>query len=67
MSNVLTMPRDPLRALQEQRERREKTPKAVTLGQLLGINFPEQRVLLGPWLMEGETAMIWAATGVGKS
>ena len=67
MTNVLTMPRDPFRAMQEARARREKAPKALTLGQLMGISFPEQRALLAPWLMEGETAMIWAATGVGKS
>jgi hypothetical protein len=57
----------PLANLQEQRERRERAPKALSLGQLMAKNFPEQRVLLGPWLLEGETAMIWAATGVGKS
>src|SRR5258708_29381498 len=67
MSKVTTMPLDPLRAMKEARARRESAPKALTLGELMAINFPEQRALLGPWLMEGETAMIWAATGVGKS
>jgi hypothetical protein len=49
-------------SLREWREKREKAPKALSLGQLMA-----KRILLGPWLMEGETAMIWAATGVGKS
>ena len=38
-----------------------------TLGALWNQNFPEREDLLGPWLRQGESAMLWAAPGTGKT
>lgn len=39
----------------------------LTLGELLAHDFPEPRVLLGPWLREQTFAMVHAPAGCGKS
>lgn len=41
--------------------------KAVSLGDLLTHPFPRREHLLTPWLRQGESAMVWAATGLGKT
>ncbi|MHA6689405.1 AAA family ATPase [Devosia sp. A449] len=34
---------------------------------LLSTSYPPREVVLDPWLRQGETVMVWAATGVGKT
>ena len=41
--------------------------KQITAGQLLAMNFPPREFAIDPWLRTGESAMIWAASGVGKT
>jgi KaiC/GvpD/RAD55 family RecA-like ATPase len=41
--------------------------RAPTLRALLGTQFPPREHLLDPWLRRGESAMVWAAPGVGKT
>lgn len=41
--------------------------EAITAGALLLKSFPPRRFVVDPWLREGETALIWAASGVGKT
>lgn len=41
--------------------------KAVSLGELLAHPFRRREHLLTPWLRQGESAMVWAATGLGKT
>ena len=41
--------------------------RGITAGQLLARNLPPRRQVIEPWLRDGETAMIWAASGVGKT
>lgn len=41
--------------------------RSVTLGSLLDRQMPERGWLLQPWLREQESALIWAAPGVGKT
>lgn len=41
--------------------------KVISLGQLLRTDFPEREHLVFPWLRQGESAMIYAKPGVGKS
>jgi hypothetical protein len=38
-----------------------------SLGELMTMEVPERRCILGPWLRTAESAMVWAPTGVGKS
>lgn len=39
----------------------------ISLGNLLKKIFPERGFVIIPWLRTGETAVIWAASGVGKT
>lgn len=41
--------------------------KYETLGQLLAREIPTREYLVDPWLRQGESALIYAAPGVGKS
>jgi KaiC/GvpD/RAD55 family RecA-like ATPase len=43
---------------------RLRTP---SLGTLLDTPFPPRDHLIAPWLRQGESAMVWAPTGVGKT
>ena len=43
------------------------SPETITLGRLLAHEFPPREALVAPWLRQGESAMIWAAPGVGKT
>lgn len=47
------------------------TPRAslrvVSMGDLLAHPFPERDHLLFPWLREGESVLLWAQTGIGKT
>lgn len=38
-----------------------------TLGELLRMDIPHRDYLISPWLKQGESALIYAAPGVGKS
>ncbi|MGA9869297.1 MAG: AAA family ATPase [Acetobacteraceae bacterium] len=55
---VVTMP---------QRGRRARGLEIITLGQLLDHRFAPREDLIGPWLRTGESALLWAAPGTGKS
>lgn len=41
--------------------------RARSLGNLLDTDMPRREYLLDPWLREQESAMVWAAPGVGKT
>lgn len=41
--------------------------QSVSLGALLDLDMPERQWLLQPWLRQQESALIWAAPGVGKT
>lgn len=41
--------------------------RQITAGQLLDLNFPPREFAINPWLKTGESALLWAATGVGKT
>ena len=41
--------------------------KVVTMGELLDREFPRREHLLAPWLRQGESVMVWAAAGLGKT
>jgi len=41
--------------------------KTITLAQLLAYPFPEREDLVAPWLRQGESAMLWAPPGLGKT
>ena len=41
--------------------------KGITAGQLLAQKFPPREFVIAPWLRTGESALIWAPTGVGKT
>lgn len=41
--------------------------QAKTLGAMLRLDIPPRNPLLTPWLREGDSAMIYAPTGAGKS
>ncbi len=41
--------------------------KVVTMGELLDRKFPRREHLLAPWLRQGESVMVWAAAGLGKT
>lgn len=40
---------------------------AVTYRDLMARNFPDREWVMEPWLRQGESVMIWAASGVGKT
>lgn len=44
-----------------------KKAEARSLRELLAEQFPEREDLMFPWLRQGESAMIWAETGIGKT
>lgn len=41
--------------------------KVVSLGDLLTHPFPKRDYLLTPWLRQGESVMVWAQAGLGKT
>ena len=41
--------------------------RTLTLGELLAHPFPRREHLLFPWLRQGESVMVWAASGCGKT
>jgi RecA-family ATPase len=41
--------------------------KWVSLGDLLDRQWPKREFVIGPWLYAGESVLIWADTGVGKT
>ena len=41
--------------------------KGITAGQLLAQKFPPREFVIEPWLRTGESALIWAPTGVGET
>jgi hypothetical protein len=41
--------------------------RVVSMGDLLAHPFPQRDHLLFPWLREGESALLWAQTGIGKT
>lgn len=41
--------------------------KMLTFADLKALDLPERKPLITPWLKEGESAMVYAPTGVGKS
>ena len=41
--------------------------KCLSAGDLLGIKFAAREFVIDPWLRTGESALLWAATGVGKT
>ena len=44
-----------------------KTIKSITAKALLETDFPQRQLVVDPWLRTEETAVIWAASGVGKT
>ena len=44
-----------------------KGVETITLGHLLAHQFPPREALVDPWLRQGESAMLWAAPGTGKT
>jgi KaiC/GvpD/RAD55 family RecA-like ATPase len=44
-----------------------EAPAVRTLGDLLSERFPERHHLVFPWLRQGESAMVWAEVGLGKT
>lgn len=45
----------------------ENKLKTLTLDELLAHPFPQREHLVFPWLRQGESALIWAAPGIGKT
>ncbi len=41
--------------------------RMTTLASLLDREFPPREVLVSPWLRSGESVLLWAPTGVGKT
>ncbi len=41
--------------------------RCISAGHLLNLSFPPREFAIDPWLRTGESALIWAATGVGKT
>jgi len=41
--------------------------KAMTLEQLAATRFPEREFIIEPWIRDGESVMLYAAAGLGKS
>jgi len=44
-----------------------KAVETITLGHLLAHQFPPREDLVAPWLRQGESAMLWASPGTGKT
>lgn len=44
-----------------------KAVETITLGHLLAHRFPPREDLVAPWLRQGESAMLWASPGTGKT
>lgn len=44
-----------------------KAPETITLGHLLAHQFPPREPLVGPFLRQGESLMLWSAPGTGKT
>lgn len=44
-----------------------RRPKSISLGELLNKRLPKREHLVLPWLRQAESAMVYAAPGVGKS
>jgi RecA-family ATPase len=44
-----------------------KLPKVIQLAALLTEQLPKARPLVYPWLSSGESCLLWASTGAGKS
>jgi AAA domain len=42
-------------------------PKVINLGALLSKELPPARPVISPWLHSGESCLLWAGSGVGKS
>ena len=41
--------------------------KVVTMGELMAHDFPRRHYLLTPWLRQGESVLLWADAGLGKT
>jgi KaiC/GvpD/RAD55 family RecA-like ATPase len=54
-------------ATMKDRGRRPKRLEMVSLGKLRKMKFAPREYVIGPWLREGESAMLWAPAGLGKS
>ncbi len=50
-----------------QNRRPTQAVETITLGHLLAHQFPPREDLVAPWLRQGESAMLWAAPGTGKT
>ena len=50
-----------------QNRRPTRGVETITLGYLLAHQFPPREDLVAPWLRQGESAMLWAAPGTGKT
>ena len=48
-------------------DRGDASISTFSLGDLLEMNLPVRRHLIVPWLRQGESSMVFAAPGVGKS
>jgi len=48
-------------------KRPAKGVETITLARLLAHQFPPREPLISPWLRQGESAMLWAAPGTGKT
>jgi hypothetical protein len=48
-------------------ERPVKPLVSISAGELLAQSFPDRQFVIDPWLRSGETALLWAASGVGKT
>lgn len=44
-----------------------RAAEVITLARLLAHQFPPREDLVAPWLRQGESAMLWAAPGAGKT
>lgn len=42
-------------------------PETILMGDLLKKQFPPRENLIGPWLRQGESALLWAVPGAGKT
>ncbi len=41
--------------------------RPITLADLLATEFAERQDVVAPWLRQGESALLWSATGLGKT
>lgn len=46
---------------------KSETRKMLTFSDLKKLELPPRKYIIAPWLKEGESAMVYAPTGVGKS